>query len=699
MNTEVSELLIQKEENGSTVSIFNEKISLQKGSGHLFGILETGHPGQNMLLDHAVGQFENNFSKIITKKIKKNKLDEAFEQILQDVNQNLTNYIKEKNILVDFDSFNGIVAILDGEDLYFTYIGKITTLLIHKIGKDNYKVIDILDTISGSTSKPTVFRIFSNVISGHIQNEDSLFFTTSNILDFITTERIKDFITSCKASTAILEIKNLLNKTEKSINFGSILLKLNPEKNESFKKCEEVVAEIEKEKISEKKAENEDVKKENIQEIKKSRNQEIEEDIDEIGGDGEDYIIGEDEEQEKIEIEHIGTNKMAEKISKKMNKTKNKFFSLKRISQVLIFVIIISTILFLQSLKNKSKENLNVQQEQDYIIQVEEIETKLTQIKAKLIIDEKDEARDIIESVKILISQLPAHKATKINELNSEAQSYLDEIRNITTIDNPKIITELANPASNMIKQKDSIYLYNSNNSLYKLDLETNEVRVVASNIEDKGSWQKNAPDVEDGKTLFLYNGSGISQYDFIENELSEIDINLASGAKIDDLFFYGQKLYLVYGQNNEIFKHIKLTKNSFNSGVNWLSDDTDLGNTVSMAIDGNIWILKNDGEIIKLFKGEQVDFQIKTIDPPLKNPTKIYTAIEMDNIYILEPSGKRIVVIDKLGNLLGQFTSEKFDNLYDFVLGTDEDGKETGKIYLLNGMKVFEVDAVITAE
>lgn len=674
MSIKISELLIEKRESGSTVKIFNEKIPFAKDAGCFFGILEIEHPGQNLLLDHAIGQFKNNLSKIINNK--NGNTEEIFEQILQDVNQNLTGYIKEKNILIDFEKFNGVIAILNGKNLYFTYLGKITTILIHKIGIDNYKVIDILDTISGSPSKPTVFKIFSNIISGHIQEEDSLCFATANLLNFINAERIKELAVNCETDNAVSEIKNSLNKLEKNINFGAILLKLNLQKNKNSDKCDYVIAQI---------AENNQKK----QVETKDNNEEsaIIEPVKTI-----------EKEVKEIEISKK-PNKIAEKINKQINKTKNSFFSLKKISQFLLLIAVISVILFFQNVKNKNRQNLIIQEEKEYAELVETIENKLTQIKAKLIMNGKDEAKNIIQDVKTLISRLPKDKDGKIDELNRQNESYSDQTRNITKIDNPKAIAELANPALHLIKQKKALYLYNSNNSLYKLDLENNKIKVIANKIDDKGSWQKNASDVEEGKTLFLYDGLGISQYDFTADELNEIKIDLIDNARIDDLFFYGQKLYIMYGNNNQIFKHIKLNKNSFNSGDSWLAEDVDLSNAVSMAIDGNIWVLKNSGEIIKLFKGKKVDFEIKAIDPPLKNPAKIYTTIEMENIYIMEPSAKRIIAIDKLGNLLGQFVSDKFDNLLDFVLEKDENGKETGKIYLLNGMKIFEINVGVASQ
>jgi hypothetical protein len=55
--------------------------------------------------------------------------------------------------------------------------------------------------------------------------------------------------------------------------------------------------------------------------------------------------------------------------------------------------------------------------------------------------------------------------------------------------------------------------------------------------------------------------------------------------------------------------------------------------------------------------------------------------------LFILEPAQKRIIVLEKSGQIKKQFQSEKFDNLLDFSISAD--GKE---IFLLNGLKVYKI-------
>ena len=72
-------------------------------------------------------------------------------------------------------------------------------------------------------------------------------------------------------------------------------------------------------------------------------------------------------------------------------------------------------------------------------------------------------------------------------------------------------------------------------------------------------------------------------------------------------------------------------------------------------------------------------------LDPILESPTRLFTNDQTNFIYILEPKQKRIVVLDKTGNMAAQYYSDTFNNLQDFSL--DETNK---KIFLANDNKIY---------
>ena len=103
------------------------------------------------------------------------------------------------------------------------------------------------------------------------------------------------------------------------------------------------------------------------------------------------------------------------------------------------------------------------------------------------------------------------------------------------------------------------------------------------------------------------------------------------------------------------------------------------------MAIDGDIFVLKNNGEINKFTKGEKNNFIITGLDPILNNPKEIWTYNDTDKIYILEPTNKRVVILNKEGKMLQQFTATEWQNPTDMVVRENEKA-----IYILDNNKIY---------
>ncbi|MGB4253853.1 MAG: hypothetical protein WBJ22_01925 [Minisyncoccales bacterium] len=107
----------------------------------------------------------------------------------------------------------------------------------------------------------------------------------------------------------------------------------------------------------------------------------------------------------------------------------------------------------------------------------------------------------------------------------------------------------------------------------------------------------------------------------------------------------------------------------------------------VSVAIDGNIYLLQQNG-IVKRFSAGALKEEIASpnVFPKIKNATKIFTSPNNNYLYILEPEEKRVIVTNKKGELIVEYQSEKFEDLIDLWV-TPQDKK----IYLLSINKKAE--------
>ena len=100
-----------------------------------------------------------------------------------------------------------------------------------------------------------------------------------------------------------------------------------------------------------------------------------------------------------------------------------------------------------------------------------------------------------------------------------------------------------------------------------------------------------------------------------------------------------------------------------------------------------NIYALAKSGEIIKLFRGASADFVQATVEPTLSSATKIVTSDTMQNLYVLDPTNKRVVILSKKGALIRQLFFDEASSLTDISVVPDEQ-----RLFALNGTKVLEV-------
>jgi hypothetical protein len=116
-----------------------------------------------------------------------------------------------------------------------------------------------------------------------------------------------------------------------------------------------------------------------------------------------------------------------------------------------------------------------------------------------------------------------------------------------------------------------------------------------------------------------------------------------------------------------------------------------ELGNTVDMAIDGHIYVLLADGDILRFAGGQQEPFSVSgLLDHELQNPTAIFTSPEVEYVYVADAGNERVVQLDKEGGFVRQFrparaSEEAVQNLQDVFV--NETG---GELLVLSSEGLF---------
>ena len=130
-------------------------------------------------------------------------------------------------------------------------------------------------------------------------------------------------------------------------------------------------------------------------------------------------------------------------------------------------------------------------------------------------------------------------------------------------------------------------------------------------------------------------------------------------------------------------------TAAGFGSKTAYFSGTTpDLSKVVSMAIDGSIWLLTSDGKVSQYTKGKADAFTISGLKQSLSSPTQIVTSVDDDNLYILDTSNARIVVIKKD---TGAFVAQYHNDILKTATQIDVTEK-TKTAFILSGGTIYKM-------
>ncbi len=179
---------------------------------------------------------------------------------------------------------------------------------------------------------------------------------------------------------------------------------------------------------------------------------------------------------------------------------------------------------------------------------------------------------------------------------------------------------------------------------------------------------------------IFTLKKDGSNQKTLIKNDS---DWQSAGG-----LALYFGNVYVLDKKQNQILKFVQ-TDSGF-SKTNYLADSSsvDFSKASAMTIDSSVYVLFSNGTIIKFTKGKKDNFTLNNLSKNLSNPTRIYSNIDFDNVYILDNGNSRIVVLDKSGNYKAEYQASFIKNASDF-----EVFEKDKKVYVLSSGKLYEIN------
>lgn len=706
----------------------------------------------NFLINSLNHDYYQNEKMILRERVNTIKIEHIFESALAKTNKKLAGFLQAEKIKLSPNILNLTIGVVYNDSLHFANLGKNKAWLIYK-GKPGetakYKLADITEQTGSLEPKKqaNAIKLFSNIISGALPRGGYFIFASETFGEYLSAKQIISIVTTLPPAGAAEQIKNTLSQINVYVPFLGLIIKNTAGQETEEAKINELIgstkSSIESLIVTEEKTEklltpsglinakkwssffnnlagrlalNRTGKisrpaillKDKIFIKRKDDWPSPKKIFNTLKSSGV-YLIG-----LFIYIFKITTDKKAltNFFNRLIFKIKNfwlalkiagrkLFFWYKNLNQInkilfslfLVCLLILSTSLGWQSLKNKTIKKQTI-----IMNLTATIEQKQNQIDASLLYNNEVGAGKLLEEVKELLKQLPQSNQNQKDQYRELAAKYQVQIEKISHVIRAAPV-ELANFINfnpnakpiNIILAKEKIYAADAAPStVYSIDLGNKLITLI--NLNNQNINRLNFPSLDKNNNIYYLSSNRVAVLDAKSEKLSELGISYnGNPEKIVAFKQYNNRFYLADAATGQIYR---FTKNGdrLTSPTPWLNNQADLTNAVSLDIDGDLYLLKNNGEIFKYAKGKRQDFAVTVIEPALKQALKIIVSPEQNYFYVLEPLNKRLVVFDKTGQFNCQYTSDKLDNLKDFQI--DEKNK---KIYLLNNATVYSIDMVNT--
>lgn len=359
---------------------------------------------------------------------------------------------------------------------------------------------------------------------------------------------------------------------------------------------------------------------------------------------------------------------------------------------VIVLVVALGALLVFQSgYREKAAEAAKYEQ------LLYQVKTNIEVAENRFLIGEKTDASDFLNKAATALQQIEAagFYQADVEKMKKEIALYRDNFDAIIRVENPNVFIDLSGKGT--VDALGLVHTQDQKNYIY-------EPRRLFESLLDK---------VQEGLTIdpeeIVLAGAELEDFNvlsFITQSGQVIEYSTRNGSfersktqdetwkkGVDIKTFNGEYIYLLDSSANTIWKYRRLRTGYSTASV--YSSEGDLSNAVSLTIDGNIYVLLRDGRIIKYLKGAVEPFEVRDQPSvPLKNPSRIFTLPEANNLYVLDSANRRVVVYSKGTGGVSRyqkqivFDSLKPNEIRDFYIDKDEQ-----KIVVLTANKAYIAD------
>lgn len=327
---------------------------------------------------------------------------------------------------------------------------------------------------------------------------------------------------------------------------------------------------------------------------------------------------------------------------------------------------------------------------------LQEARVKKDAAEAALIYGNLDQARQMLRETRASVEAVrqTTYYRPESEQLLATLQAVEDRTELIVRVPEPARVGDFGTAAGGRatglaVVGSDLYATHPETNAIFRLASGDGAVSTVSQTSQGIGRFRAVAALPAEKMLLLATDSPGLALFDAAKGDLLKQELSsLPEGTtEIKSLATFGSRLYLLLPQAKQIFGYSKSLA-GYTGGVPWLKDaSVPVERASAIGVDGYIYVLLNDGKIVKLLKGSPVEFAQSALTVPLKSPSRLFVNEQLKHLYVLDSPEKRVVVYDTTGKLTRQFVFPNAGDLTEITVG----GKEE-TLYVLDGTSVYRV-------
>lgn len=668
--------------------------------------------------------------------------ENAFEHSLQAANERLHQFITE-GVTQWVEKFNAIIIIVKSDLVTFSVVGRMNAFLLR-----GSRIIDISGNTGALDDARNPLKLFSSVLTGHLQQNDHVLVCTSSLLDYFSQEKLKRMIIEDVPSGTVARIEQTLISNNASVSFAAIIFAFQHQEamktdavpssiyapitgthaNTPERSMEELIS---KERTTEqllspsvmpnirstvsnayssltgfirKRVFNLPPRRRVTPQARNFRTNETQMTHPErpsvrVLKNGLLRTLVFLLSIPRLVVRTFGYQRtvrsnidaIPQRTTGFVANTIRWIRSLSRLQRVLILAAIVALFILSQSivsLSNRSKQTPQQSVEEKTLL----IKDNMAKATAALTYDDFDGAQKYVEESTEILATL-SNRSKKDKTLRSELQGTINAVREKTRrVVTPRLttITDINEQLSGAVPRTISLV---GTTLVVGTDRESKIVRYsIKTNKALDPATAPFAPTYAlalDQQSLLLGNDKENALLSLKGTTATSIDIAFPNADRtVVAASSFSSRIYFVDPKNDSILRAARAT-NALGVPAQWLKERTDLGGVVDLAVDGSIYLIGSNGSVVKYTGGVPDVKSVAAIDPVLHAPTTVWTNERTTSLFVLEPSERRLIAYKKSsGLLMGQYVDDAFKDARAITF--EESGAAA---YFISGTTIRKID------